>query len=118
MSRSNSLVTNLESPNNRFSLIEEDPETEKMANLGLIQLLAHAPPGSVALGSIEKLGHIFCAKLEIRSDFRNFVCKSGGVSQRLAVKRVIQKMDDKIFNWRRNKNPTSDLVLPSERRVS
>lgn len=99
------LSTNLESSSNRFSLLEEDQETEKMANLGLIQLLAHAPPGSVAFGSIERLGHIFCAQLEVRSEFRNFLVKAGGISQKLAVRRVIQKMEDKIFNWRKNRNP-------------
>ena len=105
------LSTNLESSSNRFSLVEEDPETEKMANLGLIQLLAHAPPGSVAFGSVEKLGRIFVAKLEIRSPYQSFVTRAGGITEKLAVKKKKKKSDDEVFHWRKNRSPDSELTF-------
>jgi hypothetical protein len=99
----------LDSANNRFSLIEEDVETEKMANLGLVQLLAHAPSGSVAFGEVEKSGGIFVARLEIRSPYQSFVARAGGITEKLAVKRVIHKVDEQVFKWRTNKPPYDEL---------
>jgi hypothetical protein len=55
-----------------------DPDLERFANLMLVQLLALAPPGASAFGFVEKGGRVY----------------------RAAVNRVLQKIEDRLYQWR------------------
>ncbi len=87
---------------NRFQFqgVEPNADLERKANLKLIQMLAYAPPGAVAVGTVQKTGNSYAAAIEVSSAFRTFTSSAFGLSLEAAVNRVLSKMDDQLYNWR------------------
>lgn len=94
-------------------LIGTDAELQKTANLRLIQLMAYAPPGARAIGRMEKVGKSYLATVEVKSSFRTFVANGLGNTEEGAVKRVLEKLEDQLFQWRFGRGPN---VLARSRR--
>lgn len=85
---------------NRILVATSDPELEKVSNLKLLQLLAYAPPGATATGRVDKTGQSYMASVDVHSSFRSFAAKAIGTTEAVAVKRVLEKIEDHLFRWR------------------
>ncbi len=80
--------------------ITSDPELEKMANLKLAQLLALAPKDALAAARVENSGRYYVAVAEVKSRFRNFEEKSAGSTPYSAVRRALERLEDRLYRWR------------------
>lgn len=83
-----------------FQDMQQDPDLERTANLRLIQLLAYAPPGAVAIGTVQRSGKNYFASIDVSSPFRSFIAKAEAVNSHDVVRRVLNKLDDQLFSWR------------------
>lgn len=89
-----------------------DPELEKDAKLKLVQLLALAPPGATAFGFVEKSDRAYLAAVQVRSPYRTFLERASGVAPRTAVHRVLQKLEDRLYEWRFGGGPSGASANP------
>jgi hypothetical protein len=93
-------LVNLQEVQNRFCLTNDNPDLEKTTNLNLLQLLAYAPPGSMAIGRVDRVEQSYLASIEVQSSFRCLSAKAMGTTEPAAVKRVLEKLEDQLFQWR------------------
>jgi hypothetical protein len=84
----------------QFRDVGADPHLEKNANLRLVQLLALAPPDASALGLLEKNDQYYVSTVEVQSRYRTFHEKAAGTTPDLAVKRALEKLEDRLYRWR------------------
>lgn len=83
-----------------FNNNQQDRDLEKDANLGLVKLLSLAPPKARASGVLQGDGDSYVAMVEISSPFRSFEGKAYGLTPRKAVQKVLEKLEDKLYQWR------------------
>jgi hypothetical protein len=93
---------NLQKQKNQFCFqgMEQDADLERTANLRLIQLLAYAPPGAIAIAIVQKAEKNYSASIEVSSPFRNFSASAVGLSAQVVVDRVLSKIEGQLFDWR------------------
>jgi hypothetical protein len=84
----------------RFNNIPADPDLERKTNLKLAQLLAIAPPGSTAVGFVEKNEKYYMSAIEVSSPYRTFLEKAGGLTPNSAIQRALEKLEDQLYRWR------------------
>ena len=92
----------LEEVKNRFHFgyLDYDLETEKDANLKLIQLLALAPPAATGVGLVEVAQQGFLTTVTVRSPFRSFTGKAIGPTARTSINRALERLENELYRWR------------------
>jgi hypothetical protein len=90
-----------------FKNIRVDADLQKKANLKLVELLALAPLDASAFGTVEDSGDYFISTVEVKSRYKTFVEKAAGTSPHSAVNRVLEKLENKLYQWRCGGNSNS-----------
>lgn len=83
-----------------FQNVERDSNLEKMANLKLAEILALAPKDALATGAVEINGRYYTATAEVKSRYRDFQEKAAGTTPYSAVRRALERLEDRLFRWR------------------
>lgn len=83
-----------------FQNLERDPDLEKMASLKLAEILALAPKDALAAGTVENSGRYYTAIAEVKSRYRDFQEKAAGTTPYSAVRRALERLEDRLFRWR------------------
>lgn len=84
----------------RFSNVDYDADLEKIANLKLAQILADAPSDSSAVAVVEHSGRYYASMAEIKSRYRTFQEKAAGTTPHSAVRKALERLNDRIHRWR------------------
>ena len=84
----------------QFHDAETDADLKRWANLRLAQLLTLAPPDAVLVGSLSRTEKFYVSSVEVKSTFRNFYEKASGTTPNTAIKRVLEKLEDRLYRWR------------------
>lgn len=83
-----------------FQNVERDPDLEKMANLKLAEILALAPKDALATGAVENNDRYYIAVAEVKSRYREFKEKAAGTTPYSAVRRALERLEDRLYRWR------------------
>lgn len=73
---------------------------EYSVNERLRRLIELGPPEAKGIGWVERTANIHCAKLFIKSPFRDFHAVATGLNPETAINRAFEYAEEQIFNWR------------------
>lgn len=107
----NSRIEN-QKPYYQFCLndIDHDSDLEKYANLGLVKLLALAPPKARASGVLQRYGDFFVSVVEVQSSYRSFEEKACALTAHKSIQKVLDKLEDRLQRWRAGGNDNGNAT--------
>jgi hypothetical protein len=93
-----------------FKNIKADLELRNSARRKLFELLDLAPINSSVLGKVEVKDNYYMASVQIKSRAQNFEEKAAGTCPHSAVRRVLGKIENRLYQWRSGGNVSTNVI--------